>query len=208
MRHNYVPSTCQYCGAPFNARADLVKIGRGQYCSRTCSARSRAPQSLLVNADTSGGSESCWIWLGYRERHGYGRVTRRGKRVLVHRAVYEELVGPIPHGLDLLHSCDNVACVNPAHLHPGTHDDNMKEMAARGRSQRKRGSEKDCAIIDEEIAADIKRMLADGYSAATVANTFGVTKHIAADIQRGKTWRHVYASTKAQPFGAGAKEAA
>ena len=207
MRHSYVEAVCEYCGADFNARKDLVQINRGRFCSRSCSARSRAPKTLLVYADTSSGPDACWPWTGYREPHGYGRINRLGERVLAHRAVYEELVGPIPDGADILHDCDNVACVNPAHLRPGSHAENMNDMVKRGRSQNKKGSEVHSAVIDEVVAAQVKALLRAGYSAPGVANALGISKHITADIQRGKTWRHV-ADGVAQPFGAGAKEAA
>jgi hypothetical protein len=51
----------------------------------------------------------CWRWQLFLYR-GYGRVAR-GQ---AHRAVYQELVGPIPHGYDLHHTCPNLDCVNPS----------------------------------------------------------------------------------------------
>lgn len=62
----------------------------------------------------------CWVWTGYRNVGGYGRVSINGKLLLVHRIVYTALVGPIPEGLTLDHLCRNTSCVNPAHLEPVT----------------------------------------------------------------------------------------
>lgn len=42
-----------------------------------------------------------------------------------HRFSYEILVGPIPEGMELDHLCKNRRCVNPAHLEPVTHHENL-----------------------------------------------------------------------------------
>jgi hypothetical protein len=44
---------------------------------------------------------------------------------MVHRWVYEQLVGPIPAGLVLDHLCRNPACVRPMHLEPVTQQENI-----------------------------------------------------------------------------------
>lgn len=69
----------------------------------------------------------CWIWAGCTTK-GYGQVRARelGGTKLVHRVVYERLVGPIPEGLELDHLCRAPTCCNPAHLEPVTHAENMR----------------------------------------------------------------------------------
>lgn len=59
----------------------------------------------------------CWSFESPRA-DGYGKVTRDGRQYLVHRAVWEELVGPIPDGMDIDHLCRNRSCCNPDHLEP------------------------------------------------------------------------------------------
>lgn len=68
----------------------------------------------------------CWEWTGYRNDLGYGRIRLEGRGVLVHRAVWEMLVGPIAPGLELDHLCRIPACVNPDHLEPVTHQENVR----------------------------------------------------------------------------------
>ena len=92
------------------------------------------------------GHGTCWIWMGYRNKWGYGEIGR-GRRGMgnaaVHVVAYEDLVGPVPDGLTLDHFRMNPgprhapcsrACVNPAHLEPVTFRENIlrgMSMAAR-----------------------------------------------------------------------------
>lgn len=50
---------------------------------------------------------ACWIWPGAPGGRGYGRWGNRG--VMAHRAVYELMVGPIPDGHQIGHTCHDLA---------------------------------------------------------------------------------------------------
>lgn len=67
----------------------------------------------------------CWIWTGEILRNGYGRVSHRGLRWLAHRASYTLYVGHIPAGLTIDHLCKVKSCINPSHLEPVTHRENV-----------------------------------------------------------------------------------
>jgi hypothetical protein len=77
--------------------------------------------------------ESCWIWTGAMNGHGYGQVNIAGKSNAAHRAFYEFCRGPIPAGLHLDHLCRTPACVNPDHLEPVTPLVNFQRSNAPGR---------------------------------------------------------------------------
>ena len=82
------------------------------------------------------GVDDCWEWQAGRGGHGYGVFYGDDKKaVLAHRwALMSVEDMPYP-GAHALHDCDNRRCVNPSHLHWGTHVDNMREAAERGRSK-------------------------------------------------------------------------
>lgn len=67
-------------------------------------------------------TDTCWLWTGCLGKDGYGRVGLNNKVVLVHRAIYMALVGPISNSLD--HLCRVRHCVNVNHLEDVTLGEN------------------------------------------------------------------------------------
>ena len=79
----------------------------------------------------------CWLWLGARNKAGYGSLHRQidgvRKAIRAHRLSYVIHRGEIPEGLELLHSSETPSCVNHTHLSPGTRKENMQDAAKKGR---------------------------------------------------------------------------
>lgn len=76
----------------------------------------------------------CWLWTGPLRPDGYVQIQVVGRGlVYAHRVAYEEWIGPIPEGLTLDHvharGCRHRHCMNPAHLEPVTHAENMRRSA-------------------------------------------------------------------------------
>jgi len=75
----------------------------------------------------------CWEWLGPFDSSGYPRCVVGGSKVqgAVHRVVLEASLGAPLGTQHAHHKCANRTCVNPDHLQPVTHRENMAEMLAR-----------------------------------------------------------------------------
>src|SRR5689334_4063669 len=99
----------------------------------------RAPAYERVLARVVVTADGCWFYTGKLDRDGYGLIGDAGRTKVAHRVVYEALVAPIPPGLTIDHvchsanpdclggqSCQHRRCVNPAHLEPVTHAENMR----------------------------------------------------------------------------------
>lgn len=76
--------------------------------------------STKIEPDENG----CWLWLAAK-RDGYGLVRWDGKMRPAHRVVYEILSEDIPEGLECDHLCRVRHCVNPEHIEPVTHRENL-----------------------------------------------------------------------------------
>lgn len=81
-------------------------------------------------------NSGCFIWMGFLDKNGYGRmgvgysVDGNRRPAWAHRAAYEYFVGPVPEGMELDHKCRVTCCVNPDHLEPVTHQENVRRGLA------------------------------------------------------------------------------
>lgn len=71
----------------------------------------------------------CWLWDAAINRDGYGIVGIKGRSVEAHSALYKIVCGEVPPGLELDHKCRVRCCVNPDHLEPVTHHENMSRSS-------------------------------------------------------------------------------
>ena len=77
----------------------------------------------------------CWEWTGHQDKDGYGRLRANNKDLRAHRVSWEmHNKRHIPKGMQIMHSCDNPSCVNPAHLSLGTAQDNANDALSKGRT--------------------------------------------------------------------------
>lgn len=98
-------------------------------------------QHVLDNLDATG---PCWLWKLGTDSRGYGRIGwMEGERFIqkrIHQYVWEELVGPIPEGLEPDHLCRVHLCANPDHLEMVSPGENTRRGIA-GISLRRYGDD-------------------------------------------------------------------
>jgi hypothetical protein len=141
---------------------------------------------------------TCWLWRGAKREGGYGSMLRNGKLQSVHRLAYDRLIGPIPEGLRVLHTCDIPGCVNPRHLFLGTQRDNMRDGVRKGRVRvpGTSGAKNPMAKLTEAQVAEIRASFERGHgkgfprgNAKALARKFGIDPNHVRQIVRGRRWQ-------------------
>jgi hypothetical protein len=144
-------------------------------------------ERFLSHVDTSGGPTACHPWTGGRDEDGYGlfsptpRTTTRASRFALSLKLGREL------GTDeeTRHTCDNPPCCNQTHLVEGTHQQNVADREARGRTSR--GERHYAARLTAEQVEQIRRLAAPG-NFSELGRRFGVSGRHVSNIASGKRW--------------------
>lgn len=137
---------------------------------------------------------TCWNWTGAKHSFGYGSVRISRRAYKAHRVSYEWLIGPIPEGMCLLHTCDNPMCVNPSHLQVGTKMDNTQDMMRKGRQKiiGAKGERVHGSKLTPELVIKIRaEYRAGGVSQYRLAERYAVSQPAIGKIVRHENWRHV-----------------
>lgn len=151
--------------------------------------------SKFISETISVEHDECVIWPFSKDKDGYGRLRMNGER-RAHRGIYKAAKGEIPNGCELMHVCDTPSCVNPHHLRPGTHKQNMLDMRAKGRAASiqidNRGEAHPKTLLKND---DIRAIRADYARNRTnqgvLAERYRISRQAVSDIVRRVTWKHV-----------------
>lgn len=168
------PVKCRKCGETFPNQ--MVYANRVRY--RNCCT----DEERFWNKVNK--TEDCWLWIGFLNHDGYGRVGRKanvrtGGRA--HRIAWEMFHGPIPKGMSVMHICDVRACVRPDHLKLGTHQENVKDMWNKGRQPTK---------YTPDIIREIRRK-ATGKNDKELAAEYGTVPRYIWGIRTRRNWKDV-----------------
>lgn len=122
-------------------------------------------------------------------KNGYRRAWYKPtqKLELLHRVVYIEhnkVTMRSIAGLSVRHTCDNPRCINPEHLILGTHADNMRDRAERGRNPDVNGELNPKALLTWDAVRDIRENYVPYKKGVRqhFANKYGVGVHVISDV--------------------------
>lgn len=160
--------------------------------------------------------DKCWPWDGgSKHPKGYGLFTvatgmSGGKKYVSSRVACFLTYGEPPDGApNALHSCDNPACCNPAHLRWGSQKANVSDAVERKRHKNPpriwdhpewverrleavpRGEDVHNAKLTELDVRFIWRLHFEKKSVAEISRITGASQASIADVCRGRTWRHL-----------------
>jgi len=134
-------------------------------------------------------TDTCWHWTGCFTNAGYGWICINRQQILAHRLSYELFRGKIKNGLYVCHSCDIRKCVNPQHLFLGTHAENLKDAAQKGRMKRElSGSTK---LNRKQVKKIREKFKLGNVSQRKLAKEFGIAQSHISRIINFKQWFHI-----------------
>ena len=117
--------------------------------------------------------------------NGYGYRTDRQR---VHRWVWEQIHGPIPVGMRVLHRCDQPLCFRLDHLFIGTDADNTADMMTKGRGRwlSRPGESNPAAKLSREQVEEIRTSTEPS---TVLGPRFGVAAVTIRAIRQGRLWK-------------------
>ena len=131
----------------------------------------------------------CHIWQAAHDIKGYGMFRLDNWMQRAHRVAYACHNEVQLTAKDIIrHTCDTPACVNPAHLLLGTHQDNVNDKLARGRQPR------GTTNYNSKLTEDQVFIIYTNHDLGTqteIGKLFNVDFHTVSGIRRNVTWRHV-----------------
>lgn len=148
--------------------------------------------------------DACQVWLAGKQRGGYGGFTLKGRQISAHRVAYVQDYGEFDEKLHVLHSCDNPPCTNTRHLYLGTHQDNMDDKVAKGRTLGqpgnkhaqggtwKQGEKHHMAKLTDAQALEIRALYkAGGITQAELGRQYGVQHQCISKVITRKRFKHL-----------------
>jgi hypothetical protein len=130
----------------------------------------------------------CWLWIRGSNSDGYGQITMNRKQQAAHRVSWQLYRGPIPEGMQILHSCDTPPCVNPAHLFLGKDKDNVQDSIKKDRHFFPKGEQHGRRKLSDADVREIRSAPKSYGTGMALAKRFGVTDQTISNIRCRRNW--------------------
>ena len=143
--------------------------------------RPRMPEADRFMEKVNKIENGCWLWTAHCMKNGYGLFRTPTRNELAHRVAYRLFNGVLDKR-DVMHSCDNPACVNPEHLSLGTRTENMQD--AKRKLRMRSGETHGRAKLTNAQVAWVK---ATGGVQQKIADFLGVSQGYISAIRSGNT---------------------
>jgi len=125
----------------------------------------------------------CIPWLASKNAKGYGQIMNDSENfrrpLLAHRVAWQAAGLTLRKDLEILHTCNNPACVNVEHLEQGTHKDNIRGASIAGTMKGPRKFTKDDCLY-------VKREVGKGRMQKEVAQEIGCSPALITKILKGQ----------------------
>lgn len=124
----------------------------------------------------------CIPWLASKNKAGYGQIMNDSfirRPLLAHRVAWRAAGNVLNSELEILHTCNNPACVNVDHLEQGTHKTNMEQAGRDGLMPGPRKfTKQDCDWVKAQVAK--------GYKQCDIAFDLGCSPALVTKILKGQ----------------------
>lgn len=168
-----------------------VKMDSCRECSGKKVTKSHELNGVKKEIEWTEDENGCHTCIShYISIYGYAKIHDDGKKIGVHRLMYEQKYGKIDDDFVIRHKCDNPSCINPEHLVHGTQKDNVTDMFKRGRNPNRIGGRNGRALLTEENVREIKKLILF-HSNTYIAKMFNVSGKCISNIRCGTTWKHI-----------------
>ena len=171
MSSDDIPKLCE-CGCEKPVRRRFVR-------GHNMLSKTRIITNDDYVLENRGYSSSCWIsrWKPSDPR-GYTRVRSANRRIGIHVLMWIQVNGPVPEGLFIDHLCREPSCINPAHLEPVSHTENVR----RGKVPK----------LTPEKVRTIRFLRGLGYRQEEIARRVQSTRGTVSNVLRGVHWNDIH----------------